>query len=336
MQYTFWNNKGGTGKTSLCFHCLVRYAEANPDKKVLAIDVCPQANLSELLLGGLINLGSGNLNSLQKINKSIGGYFQDRMATPYAWSSSLSPDDYISKPSTYHSAMPTNIDILAGDQLLELQTNAISTLANTLLPGQDTWFSVLNWLSDFISHLTKSYDSIFIDTNPSFSMYTQIAIFTADRLVVPVMPDDSSRRAISNVLSLVYGINVPSIYESYSFYNRVVSKNGNLPKMHLIVKNRITQYMGSASAYDSVFKEIDSVIKGVHTTNPDFFTSPRYADLISEVRDFQTTGVVSFAYAIPFTQCQVTRYDISGKSTQLKKEYIDNCIDAIENLVAKL
>lgn len=48
-----WNNKGGTGKTSLAFQIICEYARQNQAKKVLAVDVCPQANLSELLLGGL-------------------------------------------------------------------------------------------------------------------------------------------------------------------------------------------------------------------------------------------------------------------------------------------
>lgn len=53
LVYGYWNNKGGTGKTSLCFQSICFYAEQNPDKQILVVDVCPQANLSELLLGGL-------------------------------------------------------------------------------------------------------------------------------------------------------------------------------------------------------------------------------------------------------------------------------------------
>ena len=55
---TFWNNKGGTGKTSLAFQTICQYAHENPSEKILVIDVCPQANLSELLLGGLHQGGS--------------------------------------------------------------------------------------------------------------------------------------------------------------------------------------------------------------------------------------------------------------------------------------
>ena len=42
--YTFWNNKGGTGKTSLAFQTICHYAIKYPQKKILAIDLCPQAN----------------------------------------------------------------------------------------------------------------------------------------------------------------------------------------------------------------------------------------------------------------------------------------------------
>lgn len=77
QNYVFWNNKGGTGKTSLAFQAICRYANKNPDKRILAIDMCPQANLSELFLGGLDNNGSRNLLERQGLvpRCSVGGYF---------------------------------------------------------------------------------------------------------------------------------------------------------------------------------------------------------------------------------------------------------------------
>ena len=38
-KYAFWNNKGGTGKTTLCFQLLCQYAIDHPDKRVLVVDV---------------------------------------------------------------------------------------------------------------------------------------------------------------------------------------------------------------------------------------------------------------------------------------------------------
>ena len=39
MKYTFWNNKGGTGKSSLAFQTITEYAILYPTKKILAIDL---------------------------------------------------------------------------------------------------------------------------------------------------------------------------------------------------------------------------------------------------------------------------------------------------------
>jgi cellulose biosynthesis protein BcsQ len=98
--FTFWNNKGGTGKTSLAFQTICTYADKHPGKKILAIDLCPQANLSELFLGGLKGKGGHNLSTLYALDKrrSIGGYFQDRMPAPFSVPL-LNYKDYICKLS---------------------------------------------------------------------------------------------------------------------------------------------------------------------------------------------------------------------------------------------
>ena len=173
----FWNNKGGTGKTSLAFQAICAYAEKFPKKRILAIDACPQANLSELLLGGLEGAGSHNLTSLQGNNprRSIAGYFQTRLPSPFAMPA-ITPADFICKPLTFNNSIALNIDLVAGDALLELQANAIATLSNTQIPGTDTCLAVIDWLKDYITTLGNSYDVVFIDTNPSFSIYTQIAL----------------------------------------------------------------------------------------------------------------------------------------------------------------
>lgn len=44
--YGLWANKGGVGKTTLCFHLSTAYAHLHPDEAVILVDMCPQANLS--------------------------------------------------------------------------------------------------------------------------------------------------------------------------------------------------------------------------------------------------------------------------------------------------
>ncbi len=196
IKYAFWNNKGGTGKTSLAFQSICRYAEKYPDKRILAVDICPQANLSELFLGGLTNNGSKNLLERQGLvpRCSLGGYFQLRLPSPYT-PPVFSANDFITKPSLYNEAIPQNIDLVCGDPLLELQANAVNTLSNQQIPGTNTWVAVIDWLKDFIDKVQDQYDTIFMDCNPSFSLYTQIALSTADKLILPVMADDSSKKS---------------------------------------------------------------------------------------------------------------------------------------------
>lgn len=338
MKYAFWNNKGGTGKTSLAFQAICRYGERHPDRRILAIDICPQANLSELMLGGLNNRGSDKLLARQGQTPrcSLGGYFQLRLPSPYA-PPSFNARDFITHPFAYNIGIPQNIDLVCGDPLLELQANAVNTLANQNIPGTNAWIAVIDWLAHFLDQLDNDYDTVIFDCNPSFSLYTQIALATADRLVLPVMADDSSRRAIQNAFSLIYGFKLPSaIYAQYMFATKLKDAGRSLPKVHLIAKNRITQYMGSASAYAAVLNAIQADIESLLHAHPDIFTFKRADTGFVEIRDFQTTGVVGFAKGLPFSKVRAGKQSINGHRVQVKQDYLDNCQTALEDLVRPL
>jgi cellulose biosynthesis protein BcsQ len=338
MVYGFWNNKGGTGKTSLCFQSVCFYAHEHPDERVLVLDVCPQANLSELLLGGLTHDGSTHLLTQQGQlpRATIGGYFEQRLPAPFT-TPDIAHEDFITIPRDYNPAIPENVELVCGDPLLELQSNAISTLANTSLPGTNSWIKVIDWISDFLLEIKANYGAVFIDANPSFSIYTQIALSAADRLVLPVMADDSSRRAIQNAFSLVYGLKLPSpIYAEYAFATRLEAQDRVLPLVHMIVKNRLTQYMGPATAYDAVLKSIRGDIKTLLGSHGEKFSFTHVNEGLVDIRDFQTTGVVAFARGCPFYGLQSGRLDVMGQRIQVNEPYRLACIEAMQGLVEKL
>ena len=338
LVYALWNNKGGTGKTSLAFQTVCLYAEKHRSKRILAIDLCPQANLSELLLGGLANKGSDMLLKQQGLvpRCSIGGYFQLRLPSPYV-PPPFAATDFITKPSTFNNAVPDNIDLVCGDPLLELQSNAVNTLANNQIPGATPWISVVDWLADFLKQVKDDYDTVFIDCNPSFSLYTQIGLAACDRIILPVMADDSSRRAIQNAFSLVYGLKLPSeIYTAYAFATKLRNAGRALPKVHLIIKNRLTQYMGAASAYAAVLSAIEKDVEKLLKLHSDIFTFKTVEKGFVEVRDFQTTGVIAFAKGLPFSKVQVGKQTINGHRVQVRDEYLDNAKKAMAGLVACL
>jgi cellulose biosynthesis protein BcsQ len=338
IKYAFWNNKGGTGKTSLAFQAMCWYAQNHPSEKILALDVCPQANLSELFLGGLTNSGSAKLLQRQGLSPrcTIGGYFQMRLPAPYTVPS-FNPKDFITRPVQYNSQVPGNVDLLCGDPLLELQANAMNTLANTQIPGTDTWIAIIDWLKDFLTPLAEEYEAVFIDANPSFSVYTQIALSSANLLVLPVMADDSSRRAIQNVFSLIYGLKLPSeIYAAYAFGTKLKNFGRALPKVHLIAKNRLTQYMVTAAGYAAVLRSIDELVASLLGSDPNMFSFSKVSQGIVDVRDFQTAGVVAFAKGCPFYALQSGRLDIGGHRVRVDEQQRLNCVNAMDDLVRHL
>lgn len=334
----FWNNKGGTGKTSLAFQTICSFAIQNRDARILVIDVCPQANLSELLLGGQENEGGKNLLVLHGalVRSSIGGYFQERLPKPFD-SAGIDPTSYLSHPHEVNKAIPENIMMLAGDPLLELQSNAISTLANTQIPGTNSWSSVVSWLRDLINAADGDYDYCFIDMNPSFSMYTQIALAACERLVLPVTADDSSRRGIQNALSLIFGMKLPSeIYAKHNFHTHMEEAEIPLPKIHIVAKNRLTQYIEVAKSYSAVLSGITEDLKKVIKSNSEYFTFTKVNEGIIDIRDFQTAGVVAFARGTPFESMKSGTLTVATQRIQVNKEQLEENKEVIGKLAASL
>ncbi|MCX8505333.1 MAG: ParA family protein, partial [Alphaproteobacteria bacterium] len=84
MKYMIWNNKGGVGKTFVTFLLATEYAVAHPEQDVVVVDLCPQANISEMLLGGN-GAGEKKLAELYNIEKTIAWYIITRIReSPFA------------------------------------------------------------------------------------------------------------------------------------------------------------------------------------------------------------------------------------------------------------
>jgi cellulose biosynthesis protein BcsQ len=128
--YAIWNNKGGVGKSTITFHLASRYAEKNPNKRVLVIDLCPQSNSSMMLLGG----GATGENHVldfctQATPKTVVGYLSAVISNG-AGAALPPPSDYLVNVRKYNKYMPNNLFLLCGDGNLEPMTPAISQAAS--------------------------------------------------------------------------------------------------------------------------------------------------------------------------------------------------------------
>src|SRR5262249_3921915 len=122
----------------------------------------------------------------------------------------------------------------------------------------------------------------------------------------------------------------------YAFNTKLERAGRPLPRVHLVAKNRLTQYMGPASAYAAVLAAIEQDIADLLRTHPTLFTFAQVADGMVNIRDFQTTGVVAFAKGLPFSRLAAGKQTIGGHRVQVKEEYRVNSMASINNLVAKL
>lgn len=119
----------------------------------------------------------------------------------------------------------------------------MNQIAAQTIPAE-SWPNVHQCLKDLLGEILDKHGDVifFIDCNPSFSAYTELAIIATDRLIVPCKADGSSAKAISNIGQLIYGINVPKAYAGVSFSSKAAAHHLSLPTVHSVPLNRSTQY----------------------------------------------------------------------------------------------
>lgn len=341
-RYALWNNKGGVGKSFLAFSAATEYALENPDEEVLVLDMCPQANLTEMLLGGK----DATATALERFysskpRRSVGGYFEARLNSPFM--PLPSTDDFLVRPNDYNESVPANLSLVPGDNLLELLSEAIRQASNMALPV-DAWQKVMRWLSDLVRQFDEeslaSDVAVFIDCNPSFSIYTQIALCAADYVIVPFTADDSSRRGIENVFALLYGISASELqgYAKLSFSKKAVEEGVDLPKLHTFVSNRATMYKGKpSSAFEAKSAPIKKLVQDVALINKRSFANFKStSDLFIEMPDYHGVAVVASSEGTPLSQMKSGHHTIDGDTVQVNQNSIDKYKKAIGKLVDRI
>jgi len=336
QKYAVWNNKGGVGKTFLTFVMATEYAQSHEDEQVVVVDMCPQANVSEILLGGGAD-GAKALEALLKETprRSIGGYFDTRIASPHKATSSEA--DFVTRVEEINPRAPKNIGLVAGDPSLEIQSQAINQIAAQTLP-QNSWKNVHSWVIDLINGIEESQGdtTFFIDCNPSFSAYSELAILASDRLIVPCTADGSSARAIDNIGQLLYGHGVPTDYKQVNFSAKAQQVGLQLPEIHVVPFNRSTQYdKKAAKAFGAMHEEIKGRVKKLGRAQKGSVSGDK-ANLFLDIPDTHSVAVVCSHKGLPLHKLKAKRYEVHGVETQVNPEPLERYRKAAAQLVARL
>ena len=338
--YAFWNNKGGIGKSFLSFVAATEYARTYPDTDIYVIDLCPQADISEVLL---VNPDVIHKLIGQTPRATVAGYLEARLNSPFRTLKDVSP--YVCRPRDFNAKLPVNLLLVCGDNLLEILSGAIHQTSQFTLP-EDAWKQVLSWIKDLTNALRKrsgNRDTLFIiDCNPSFAIYTQLALAAAENLIVPFTPDDSSRRAVENVVALLYGNGMGDrkieTYAQLNFTKSAKEEGLAIPKLHTFVSNRITLHEGKASqAFEVVSASIKKTLDILHKKHRQIYATPRAlpSERFIEIPDYHRAGMM-MTTGIPLYHLQPGLNKFRGKHVQLEREALQQFQEALANFVAYL
>ncbi|MDM3847687.1 MAG: ParA family protein [Aphanizomenon gracile PMC638.10] len=352
--YAFYNNKGGVGKTTLCSNAATLYAKNNPTTQVLVIDMCPQANISQFLLGG----GKKGYEINQKLQssktrKNIVGFI-DWLLKGNSNFGRLNTS-YKVQVSPHNLDTSSNLYLIAGDSFLESLSLALNyaVINPANMKAWSEYMTAIRRLCEGEFDSEKYADMVvFIDCNPSFSIYTQMALVSSDRLVIPVMADYSSLEGIKGIFMLLFGKYPSAALKKYAddivtFNKQVSNFNLGLPRIYEFVFNNFTSNRGVATAFASIKTELMDFCYQQFNTFPDLFYPcdkvPTSLDAwqnsyVSDIKDFHTSGKVSSSLGIPMFklpgQSQYTMPD--GSNVKLPSSNYEEAVEDIQLFVKKL
>jgi chromosome partitioning protein len=162
------NMKGGVGKTTLAMQ--LAHAADTADLRVLAIDLDPQSNLSQALMGP-----KDYVAHLQANNPTVVQIF----------------DEYI--PASGNSKSPRKIDM---DKLVLKKVGYWNSTTLDLIPSRLELSRTLKnptgkerRLAKAVAQVADQYDLIIIDCAPTESILTDAAYFASRYLIVPIKPE---------------------------------------------------------------------------------------------------------------------------------------------------
>ena len=169
MKRVVFNQKGGVGKSTIT--CNLAAIAATRGARTLVIDLDPQANSTQYLLGHAAN----------ELELTANEFFDQMLSFKLR---PLATEEFI-------TATPfENLSILpSGPALEELQAKLESRYK-------------IYKLREALDAL-EGYDEIFIDTPPALHFYTRSALIAADACLIPFDCDEFARRALYTLMDNV-------------------------------------------------------------------------------------------------------------------------------------
>ena len=185
---TFFNNKGGVGKTSLVYHLAWMFAEMG--EKVLACDLDPQANLTAMFLS------EGQLESLyEPAHGGETGATIFRCVQPLMQVGDLRP--------AAAQEITADLRLIPGDLQLAGFEDRLSEEWPNSMGSQDLYraFRILTAFWTIMQEAARPMEAsiIIADVGPNLGAINRAALIASDYVVVPLGADLFSLQGLRNL-----------------------------------------------------------------------------------------------------------------------------------------
>lgn len=190
---SFFNNKGGVGKTTLTGN-IAAYFALEMGKRVLIVDCDPQCNITQFVLGDdrTIDLfwPEGKDKEEPKI-KTILDIVQPILDGDASINRQIRP--------MHRKANRFGVDLIPGHPRFSLFEDPLSSAWTELPSGKAGGFRVSNWLRSYLSNIADSYDVVFVDVSPSLGSLNRSILLSSHYFITPLGADAFSILGIRNI-----------------------------------------------------------------------------------------------------------------------------------------
>ncbi|MEW4130426.1 AAA family ATPase [Bacillus cereus group sp. BfR-BA-01399] len=261
---TFFNNKGGVGKTTLGVN-IAAYFSIEMGQRVLVIDVDPQANTTQML----ISEDKWDLlySDDNKEIKTLHDYL-----TPLA-QGDPEINSTILEPSK-GSENRFKVDLIPGDPNISIIEDILSDAWNKSISGSIEGFRKTNWLKSIVNRFKEDYDIIFIDVGPSLGALNRSVLLNSDYIITPMGSDIFSLMAVKNISKWIGSwkadyTNGVSLMKRKGTPFEGFNINLEAEKVSGLIGYSVQQYVTKTfkdgrrpiKSYDAIIKEIPTIIE---------------------------------------------------------------------------
>ncbi|AGL03906.1 ParA family protein [Desulfoscipio gibsoniae] len=259
---SFFNNKGGVGKTTLSIN-IASFIAFKYQKKVLFIDADPQSNSTQNILNDDYR---DDVYKKDSDKTTLLSYLQPLLMGE--------PEINKNNRPLLKETNRFNFELIPGHPRVSLIEDILSEAWTNCNGGKIGGFRITNWLTSLKSIFDKEYDLLFIDLGPSLGALNRSILLNSDYFISPMGCDIFSLMGIENIATWIYSWQA-SYVRSVKFLEESYPKEKDMYPITLDISNKfrflgfsvqqyITKVIGGERrgirAYEEIMVEIPSII----------------------------------------------------------------------------